>query len=98
MSGADWKIMFRSVQANDIELVKYYLKMGIDPNFQHPEYMALPLAESIRYNFLEITELLLQNGAKPLIREMETGVSTLETAKRLGNEKVLELLNKFIEK
>ncbi len=97
MSGADWKIMFRAVQANDIELVKYYLKMGIDPNFQHPEYMALPLAESIRYNYLEIAELLLQNGAKSSIREMETGITTLETAKRLGNEKVLELLDRFLD-
>ena len=96
MSGGDWKAMFRGIQENDLELVKFYLKSGIDPNYQHPEYMALPLAESIRYDNLEITELLLIHGAKPLIIEMESAVSTLEIAKRLDNQKVIDLLNSFI--
>ncbi len=97
MSGGDWKRMFIGIQKNDFELVKYYLRTGIDPNYQHPEYMALPLAESIRYNNIEITELLLLNGAKPLIREMESGITTLEIAKRMKNQKVVDLLNNFIE-
>ncbi|MFT4755162.1 MAG: ankyrin repeat protein [Salibacteraceae bacterium] len=97
MSGGDWKAMFKGIQVNDLELVKFYLRTGIDPNYQHPEYMALPLAESIRYKNIEITEALLLNGAKPLIIEMESGVTSLETAKRTKNEKFIELLNKFIE-
>ena len=97
MSGGDWKVMFKGIQENEIELVKYYLRTGIDPNYQHPEFMALPLAESIRYNNLEITELLLLNGADPLITEMESGITTLEIATRMKNEKVVSLLNKFID-
>lgn len=97
MSGGDWKEMFKGIQENDIELVRYYLNSGIDPNYQHPEYMALPLAESIRYNNLEITELLLLKGAKPLIIEMESGITTFEIAKRMKNERVIELLNNFID-
>lgn len=97
MSGGDWKAMFKGVQDNDLELVKFYLKLGIDPNYQHPECMALPLAESIRYNNLEITELLLKKGAKPLIIEMETGVTPLEVAKRIQNQKGVELLENFIQ-
>ena len=46
MSAGDWKDIFKGVKENDIELVKYYLREGIDPNYQHPEFMALPLAES----------------------------------------------------
>ena len=97
MSGGDWKAMFKGVQENDLELVKYYLKMGIDPNYQHPEFMALPLAESIRYGNLEIAELLLNNGAKPTIIEMESGITTLEMAQRMSNEKVIALLNRYTE-
>lgn len=91
MSGGDWKAMFKAVQENDVELVRFYLKSGIDPNYQHPEFMALPLAESIRYNNIEITELLLANGANPLIVEIETGFTSFEIAKRSKDEKVLDL-------
>lgn len=96
MSGGDWKAMFKGVQENDLELVKFYLKSGIDPNYQHPEFMALPIAESIRYNNIEITKLLLENGANPLITEMESGLTPLEFAKRKGNQKAVDLLNDFV--
>lgn len=97
MSGGDWKAMFKGIQENDFELVKYYLRTGIDPNHQHPEFMALPLAESIRYDNIEIAELLLLNGAKPLIIEMESGITTLEIAKKMKNQRVIDLLNKYVE-
>lgn len=92
MSGGDWKAMFKGIQQNDIELVRFYLRTGIDPNYQHPEYMALPLAESIRYNNIEITELLLRNGADPRIKEMESGVTTIEIAKQLNNQQAVDLM------
>jgi len=97
MSGGDWKQMFKGIQEGDLELVKFYLRSGIDPNYQHPEYMALPLSESIRYNNTEIMEALLLNGADPLIREMESGVTPLEFAEKRKNQKVMDLLNKFIK-
>ena len=97
MSGGDWKAMFRGIQENDVELVKYYLRSGIDPNYQHPEYMALPLAESIRYNNLEIAEALLQNGAQPLIIEMESKVTSWEIAKRTKDQSAIDLVNSFID-
>ena len=97
MSGGDWKAMFKGIQDNDLELVKFYLNSGIDPNYQHPECMALPLAESIRYNHLEIAELLLKNGAKPLLKEMETGITPLEVSKKIKNQKGIDLIERFIE-
>lgn len=96
MSGGDWKAMFKAIQQNDLELVKFYLKSGIDPNYQHPEFMALPIAESIRYNNLEITKLLLENGASLSTIEIESGVTALETAKRKNNQKAINLLGEFI--
>jgi len=95
MSGGDWKEMFKGIQKNDLELVKYYLRMGIDPNYQHPEYMALPLAESIRYDHMEIAKLLLANGAQPSIIEMESGGTCLDLAKKLKNKAAIDLMNEF---
>lgn len=97
MSGGDWKAMFKAVQENDIELVKFYLKLGIDTNYQHPEFMALPLSESIRYNNLEIAELLLKNGANPLIIELESGITSMELAEKKENKNALSLLKSLNE-
>lgn len=97
MAGGDWKAMFRAIQENDLELVKYYLKIGVDPNYQHPEFLALPLAESIRYSNFEITELLLSHGASSAIIEEESGISVFEIAKRTKNKKVITLLNRYTE-
>jgi len=93
MSGGDWKAMFKAIQECDYELVKYYLKIGIDPNYQHPEFMASPLIESIRCNHLEITKLLLENGADPMIKEIIEKDTPLMVAKRLNNQKAIELLD-----
>ena len=97
MSGGDWKAMFKGIQDNDIELVKFYIRSGIDPNYQHPEFMALPLSESIRFNYLKITEFLVQNGANPNIIEMETGLSPKELCKKLNNERALIILNALVK-
>ncbi|GAB5531564.1 MAG: hypothetical protein Roseis3KO_33410 [Roseivirga sp.] len=95
MSGGDWKAMFKGVQDNDLELVRFYINAGIDLNYQHPEYVALPLSESIRYNHLQIAELLLSHGAKASIIEIESGVSPLDLARKRGNKEAVDLLKRF---
>lgn len=97
MSGGDWKAMFKGIQEGDFELVKYYLRVGIDPNYQHPEFMASPLIESIRYNNIEITKLLLDNGADPKIKEVMEGETPMIVAERLNNQKAIELLTLYFE-
>lgn len=98
MSGPDWKIMFKAVQEGDLELVRYYLKMGINPNYQHPEIMATPLVESIRFNHLDIAELLLGNGADPSIEEDMEGDTALFVAKAKKNQAAIDLLGNYLEK
>ncbi len=95
MSGGDWKAMFKAIQDNDVVLVNYYLTLDIDPNYQHPEFMALPLAESIRYNHLEIIKLLLSKGANPLLVELETGQTCVQIAIQKGNKEVINLLSVY---
>jgi len=95
MSGGDWKAMFKAVQDNDLALLRYYIKIGVDLNYQHPEYMALALSESIRYNHLEIAKELLAHGAQANIVEMESGKTPLSLAKLRLNQKAVALLEQY---
>ena len=97
MSGGNWKEMFHSIQKGDLALVEYYLEIGIDPNYQHPEFLAAPLVESIRYNQLEIAKLLLENGADPYIKEVWGSATPLSVAKTLKNKKAIQLLKNYMK-
>ncbi len=97
MSGGDWKSMFKAIQEGDYELTAYYLRLGIDPNYQHPEYMASALVESIRYNHLKITKLLLESGADPRIREVMGGDTATKIAQMENNQTALDLLNTYLD-
>ena len=95
MSGGDWKQMFKGIQENAFELVKYYLRIGIDPNYQHPEFMALPLVESIRYNHLKIAKLLLDKGANPKIKEMAENETAFSVAEKHKNKEAILLIKNY---
>lgn len=90
--------MFKAIQDGNLELVDYYLKMGIDPNYQHPEFMAAPLVESIRFNHMDITKLLLENGANPIVKEMLEGDTAFSVAEMKKNQKAIDLLNEYLER
>ena len=96
MSGGNWKDLFLALQTNDLELVRYHLRMGVDPNYQHPEFMAAPLVESIRYNHLEVARLLLENGADPAIKEVMGEATPTSVARSNNNTAALQLLNSFL--
>jgi len=96
MSGGNWKEMFRGVEQGDIHLVEYHLKSGVDPNYQHPEFLASALVESVRYNHLDITKLLLKYGADPKIKELFGGDTPLSVAKSKRNQEAIALLNAHI--
>ena len=97
MGGADWKDMFNGVQKNDIDLVNYYLKIGIDVNYQHPEIMTTLLIESIRCGHLTITKLLLENGAIPTKKEDFGNDTPLSVAKSLKNKEAILLLSAYLK-
>ena len=98
MSGGNWKDMFKGVQEGDINLVDYYMQIGTDPNYQHPEFMASALVESIRFDNLDITKLLLDNGADPNIKEVWGGDTPLSVAQLKKNQKAIDLLNSYLNK
>ncbi len=97
MSHGDWKDMFLGVQNNDLELVQFYIKMGIDINYQHPEFMTSPLIESISCRHPQMTAMLLQNGASPTIHEAGSNKSPLKIARELKNIEAIKILNQYLE-
>ncbi len=96
MGHGDWKDMFRGVQSNDFELVKYYIRMGIDLNYQHPEFLTSPLIEAIRDKNLAMMTLLLENGALADTCEVASEKSPMTIAKELGNQEVIEKLSCYL--
>ena len=93
--GGDWKDFFRAIQLNDLELVKYHIRMGIDPNYQHPEFMTAPLMECIRFGHLEIAKYLLENGTDANALEHNSTTTAMSIAQMLGNQDAIELLKQY---
>ncbi len=96
MSHGNWKDMFAAVQHNDFELVDFYIRMGIDINYQHPEFMTNPLFESIRSNNAKMVTFLLTRGALPDVIEAESGKSAITIAGEFNNAEVIESINEFL--
>lgn len=96
MSGGNWKAMFKAVQDGDLALVHCYLKLGVDPNYQHPETMASAVAESIRFNEMDILILLLESGANPHIKEVFGGATPMSVANNKNNQKAIDILNTYL--
>jgi NADPH:quinone reductase-like Zn-dependent oxidoreductase len=94
MSHGDWKHMFRAIKDNDIELVRYYIKSGIDINYQHPEYMTNALCESIRLKNPDMINLLINHGASTDIKEMDSGKTPLQIAEDLQFNAAIKLIQK----
>ncbi len=92
MSHGDWKDMFYGVQNNDLDLVQYHIRMGVDVNYQHPEFMTSPLIESIRCGHLEMFQLLINNGASLEMVEIYSNKSPLSVAKESANQEIINLI------
>jgi len=97
MSAGNWKELFQAVQTNDIALVEYHLDTGVDPNHQHPEFLAAPLVESIRFNHLEISKLLLEKGADPQIIEIWGKETPMSVAQSTSNQAAIQLIQEYIQ-
>ncbi len=98
MAAGDWKELFAAAQTGDLELVKYHIKMGVNPNYQHPEFMCTPLIESIQQQQFEVAKFLLENGADPSIKE-DFGTNTpLSMANSTNNQKMITLVEAHLAK
>ncbi len=97
MAAGDWKELYHSAQTGDLELVRYHIQMGIDPNYQHPEFMTAPLIASIEHQHFEIAEYLLKNGADPTIKEYFGNHTPLSMAQSTKNQKLIDLVQAHLD-
>lgn len=91
MSHGNWNEMFKAIQDNDIELVRFHIVNGVDINYQRPEYFTTPLIESIRLKHLLIAKLLLDYGASLDVREVYSKKNAMEVAKEMQFEEAIAL-------
>ena len=93
MQSGDYKALVQSVLDDDIETTRYYLSMGLDLNFCHPEIMTTPLIEAVRTKNISMIKLLMDNNADPKVVS-QMGESALILAKREKNKELTTLLLK----
>ena len=96
MSAGDWKKMLEGAQTGNLRLVKYYLELGVNPNYQHPEFLTTPLIESITHQYPEIVAYLLNNGADPQLKAGFSEETPLMIAEQTQNESIVKLLQMYL--
>ena len=96
-SGGDWKAAFSAIQQGDGDLLLYYLKQGIDPNYQHPEVLTTFLIEAAMLGKSEIVSILLENGADPTIKSELDGWDALQIARIHRHKPVIKILKKALK-
>jgi len=98
MSAGDWKDMIYAIQDGDIDLVRYHMQRGVNPNYQHPEFMTTPLIECIYHDRLEIAQFLLKSGADPSLCIGFSSDSPLSLARQSKNAAMVTLLKTRLPK
>jgi len=98
MAAGDWKEMYKASLEGDLELVKFHLREGIDPNYQHPEILSLPLVAAIQAGHTEIVKALLEAGAKTRLISVFDNMTALQAAKQSDNSEIKELFKDDLAK
>lgn len=96
MAAGDWKEFYLAAQSGNLELVKYHIQMGIDPNHQHPEFMTTALIVSIESQHVEIAKYLLENGSDPTRKEDYGHDTPLSMAKKTKNKELISLVASYL--
>lgn len=92
MSGGNWKDMYSAAECGNLELVRYHLTEGVDPNYQHPEIMYTALFASIQHGHEDIVALLVAQGADPSIRVDFKDMNAWQTARYFKRMNLLAVL------
>lgn len=92
MAGGDWKDMYQASFNGDLDLVKYHIKNGVDPNYQHPEVLSTPLVAAVLNGHTEVAKFLISNGADPRLVSMLDGMNGIEAARSRNNVELLRYL------
>ncbi len=96
MSGGDWKEMYAGAQKGDLELVKYHILNGIDPNYQHPEILSTPLVAAIIEGNIDIAIFLIENGADITLVSDFDMMTPMQAAKMYKRTEIIKILEKML--
>ena len=88
MSHGDYKDFFRGACDGDLELVRHYVRRGVDVDFIHPELMSTALVAAIESGHADVAHVLLDHGADPALRSPLEGMGPLEAAEAAGLDDV----------
>uniref|UniRef100_UPI0035AE0110 ankyrin repeat domain-containing protein n=1 Tax=Hylemonella sp. TaxID=2066020 RepID=UPI0035AE0110 len=88
MSAGDWKDLYAAASQGDLALVRYHLRAGVNPNYQHPEVLCTPLVASIIHGHDEVALCLLEQGADPRLRSDFDDMTPLEAARQHGRSAI----------
>lgn len=92
MSAGDWKDLYAAALAGDIDLVRYHISAGVNPNYQHPEILCTPLVASLIQGHGDIARYLLEHGADPNLRSEFDGLTPLQAARKFKRDGFVKLL------
>lgn len=95
MAAGDWKEMLKAAQEGDLNLVKYHIDRGVNPNYQHPELLTTPLIVSIEHHQIEVATFLLENGADPNLRAGFSTDSPLSIAKKNNCKELVKIIKSY---
>ena len=83
--------VFKATRGGHVDVVKYFVKEGFDPNKRDPLKGRTLLAEAAWWGNKELVAYLLKYGADPTIKDLE-GRTPRGYAKERGYPEMLELL------
>jgi ankyrin repeat protein len=92
MSAGDWKDLYTAASEGDLDRVRYHLRAGVNPNYQHPEVLCTPLVASLIHGHDAVALCLLEQGADPRLRSDFDDLTPLEAARRHGRAVVEQRL------
>jgi uncharacterized protein len=96
MSAGNWKELYQAATEGNLDLVKYQIKEGANPNYQHPEILATPLVAAITNGHTEVALYLLDNGADPTLESYFDNLTPLKAAKKNKNKELISALKKLL--
>jgi hypothetical protein len=74
--------MFLAACDGDVELVRYHLDGGVDPDHVHPEVQSTALVAAVLAGHEDVAHLLLDHGADPGLVSPLEGLTPLEAARQ----------------
>ncbi len=84
MSGGDWKELYAAARDGDLDLLRYHLDRGVDPDYVHPEFMSTPLVAAILAGQQAAAQYLLDHAASPDLQSDLDGVTPRQAAQLTG--------------